>query len=140
MKHNIIFFALIALVFAACDTDVRVVESPMLGTHHAAMVSNTVEPACASNVAMSNHSVTSLYRDASFTLRFDQNVVTEVDGVVTLRPASVYQVASGVWLAELPGVDSKTVVGYIRLNTMTGTTSVMIDGKQRAWTKQPITP
>jgi hypothetical protein len=126
MKH-IIFLALIQ--FCACaepETPRAVLVA--LETPFAKPVQR------AYNVAISNHSVTATYinSDASFTLRFDQCAVIEMDGKTELVDAAVFQISTGVYVAEIRGC------GYVRVNTVTGITSVNWGGVNRVYTKNNI--
>jgi len=124
MKH-IIF---LSFIFAACNADVKV-DTPIseVRATFAAMRNEQ-----AYNIAVSRHGVTATYinPDASFTLRFDQCAVIEMDGKTELVDAAVFQISPGVYVAEIQGG------GYIRINTASGSTSVSWGGINRIYTKE----
>lgn len=112
MRHVILLF----LIFAACNTDVKV-DTPVTDVRATfASMRNEHAP----NVAVSNYGVTATYLspDASFTLRFDQCAVIELDGKIELVDAAVFQVAPGIFVADMRNGD------YIRLNTQSGRTDI----------------
>jgi len=124
MKH-ILF---LSLIFAACNADVKV-DTP-ISEARATFAAMRNEQAY--NIAVSRHGVTATYinPDASFTLRFDQCAVIELDGKTELVDAAVFQISPGVYVAEIHGG------GYVRINTVTGSTSVNWGGINRAYTKE----
>ena len=126
MKH-ILF---LSLIFAACNSDVKV-DTP-ISEARATFAAMRNEQAY--NIAVSRHGVTATYLnpDASFTLRFDQMAVIETDGKTELVNASVYQLFPGVYVAEIQGV------GTIRINTVKGTTSVNLNGINKYYTNEQM--
>jgi hypothetical protein len=121
MKHLIFLFL---IQFAACTTETE--------TPHATFASiETPEPETqrAYNVAISKHGVTAYYADsdAQFNLYFNQCCVIETPEGVKRMEAEVYQESPGVWIAELPGGD------FVRLNTKTGNTGLVKDGKVKMY-------
>ena len=126
MKH-ILF---LSLIFVACNADVKV-DTPVTEAKSTfAALRNTH----AYNIAISKHSVTATYLDpdASFTLRFSQHAVIELDGKTELVEAAVFQLSPGVYVAEIKGG------GYIRLNTVSGNTTVNWKGQNRYFTKDQM--
>ena len=126
MKH-IFFLALAAL--ASCRADVKL-DTPITDARATfASIRNERAPNC----AVSNKGVTATYfnPDASFHLRFDQFAVVELDGKTTITEAAVFQIAPGVFIAEMRNGD------YIRVNSESGTTTARIGGKALNFTRQP---
>ena len=128
MKHAFLFF--IVALFAACNSDVKV------DTHisEARATFAGIHNEQAYNVAVSRHGVTATYLqpDASFTLRFDQMAVIEMDGKTELLNAAVFQLSPGVYVAELQGG------GHVRINTVSGNTSLSWKGVNRYFTKEQM--
>ena len=79
----------------------------------------------AANCNITNKAATATYfsPDVSFSLRFDQYAVIEMDGKTELVSADVFQIAPGVFVAQMPEGD------FVRVNTVSGTTSAKIGGK-----------
>jgi len=126
MKHILITFSL--AIFAACNTDVKV-DTP-ISEARATFAAMRNEQAY--NIAVSRHGVTATYINptASFHLRFDQCAVIEMDGKTDLVDAAVFQISPGVYVAEIQGG------GYIRVNTVSGSTSINWCGINRIYSKE----
>lgn len=127
MKHAFLFLTI--ATFAACNADVHV-DTPV---SEARAVFASIQNERAPNVGVTDHGVTAYYldSDASFSLYFAQCATLDYDGTVQHLDCAVYQTAPGTWVADFRNGE------FVKVNTVTGTTTIYKGGTNRVYRKMP---
>lgn len=125
---QILFFLCIASCIASCTTDPP---PPPAATFVSIATPEPAKPAA--NVGVTSHGVTAYYLDsgASFYLYFNQCCELSYDGNVQHMDCEVYQTSPGVYVGDFGRGE------FVKINTMTGTTTIYKGGVNRIYRRQP---
>lgn len=124
MKQLIFLFA---VALSACNADVHV-DTPI---SEARAVFASQRGDHAANVGITDHGVTAYYLDSdtSFSLYFSQCATLDYDGKAQQFDCAVYQTSPGTWVADFRNGE------FVKINTVTGTTTIYKDGVNRVYRK-----
>ena len=124
MKQLLFIFA---VTLASCNTE------PPPGVAFASLVTlPEPETKRAYNVGQTTQGVSAYYAesDVQFTLYFNQCAVIEMNGKTEHLDCEVYQTSLGVYVGDFGGGE------FVKINTMTGTTTIYKGAVNRVYRKQ----